>query len=197
MRRPTDDRVGPNAITRSYDALLARHDRRLADEIFAHAGIARYVPCPPTRAIPTAEFRALIASMQHFLGRDETLVVLADAGRRVGQYVLANRIPAPMRWLLPRLAPATATTIFFAVMRPHAWTFAGHAPVAFDATGTARIEVTGAPTAALTGHDPACGFYAAAFSVLLGALVRPRPVVREVACMATGAPCCRFEVQAA
>jgi divinyl protochlorophyllide a 8-vinyl-reductase len=194
MRPPTDDRVGPNAITRTYAALLARGDRRLADEIFAHAGLARYVPVPPTQPVLVSEFRALIETTHRFLGRDAALAVLHDAGERVGRYVLQHRIPAIVRWLLPRLAAPLATRILFAAMRRNAWTFAGQAPVRFTAAATPSIEVGDSPTATMAGPDPACGFYAAAFSVLVSSLVHPGPIVREVACAATGAPVCRFEL---
>lgn len=191
MLGPRDDRVGPNAITRTYEAIVALEDRRLADEIFAHAGLADYVPCPPTAPVPVAEFRALIATTHRLLGRARALAVLADAGRRVGQYVLHHRIPRPMRWLLPRLPAAWSTRVLFAAMRRNAWTFAGHAPVTFDAHAGGRIEIVGAPTAHVRGADAACGFYSAAFTVLMAALVRPAPMMREVRCAATGdGPCC-------
>jgi len=193
VRAPADDRVGPNAITRTYEALLAAGDRRVADEIFAHAGIARYVPCPPTRPVPVAEFRALVQQTHRFLGRAAALAVLEDAGRRVGHYVLTHRIPAPVRWVLPRLPADVALRVLFRAMASNAWTFAGHAPVRFDAAA-GRIEVTGAPTATVCGDDPACGFYTAAFGVLIAALITPAPTVREASCAATGASCCRFVV---
>jgi divinyl protochlorophyllide a 8-vinyl-reductase len=196
MRAPTDDRVGPNAITRTYEALLAAGDRRIADEIFAHAGIARYVPCPPTRPVPVAEFRALVRETHRFLGRESALAVLADAGRRVGTYVLTHRIPGPVRWLLPRLPAPLALRLLFRAMARNAWTFAGHAPVHFDAP-RGQINVIGAPTADALGPDPACGFYTAAFSVLIAALIRPSPQVTEDVCCATGAPACRFVLRSA
>jgi divinyl protochlorophyllide a 8-vinyl-reductase len=198
MRAPVDDRVGPNAITRTYEALLAHADRRVADEVFAHAGIAHYVPCPPTRPVPVTEFRALVAAAHRLLGREAALRVLEDAGRRVGRYVLENRIPRVIRLVLPHLPTALATRILFSAMRRNAWTFAGHAPVQFDARAVVpSIEVRGAPTASISGPDAGCGFYAAAFGVLISALVSPAPHVREVCCAATGATMCRFELRAA
>jgi len=194
MRPPTGDLLGPNAITRMHEALLALEGRRTADEIFEQAGLAGYVTSPPTEPVEVQEFRALITTTHRVLGRSRALAVLADAGRRVGQYVLANRIPAPVRWLLPRLPAAWALRVLFAAMRQNAWTFAGRAPVRFNAQAGGTIEIISAPTAMIVGDDTACGFYSAAFTVLLQALVRPSSVVHEVTCAAMGASHCRFAV---
>jgi divinyl protochlorophyllide a 8-vinyl-reductase len=183
--------IGPNAITQVAAALGAARAR----PIFEVAGLAHYLLTPPASMVPQRDVRALHAALRAMLGESEARRVARDAGARTAVYLLANRIPRAAQRVF-RLMPAwLAARMLLATIRRHSWTFCGTAE--FQAAGTAPVRLSIKGCVLCRGAQsavPVCDFYAACFAGLFRALVHPAARATEVACTATGAETCAFEV---
>ncbi len=144
--------------------------------------------------VPAAEVLALHRAVRACLGAGPGSAVLRAAGEATGRYLLAHRIPRPVRLAL-RAAPAPlAARLLVAAIRRHAWTFG--MPEGLGATwrGGLRLTLTANPIAPPGACGPGCDFHAGTFAVLFQALVDRRLLVRETACRAAGAPSCVFTI---
>jgi divinyl protochlorophyllide a 8-vinyl-reductase len=137
--------------------------------------------------------------MRAELGIPRARALSRTAGRTTGDYLLANRIPGPARWLLPKLPAALAARLLLKAIAGHAWTFCGSGAFSYVlGAGQTPLRVSIADCATCRGEQasqPLCDYYAATFERLFGALVHPRSQVSEVACSAMGAPACVFEIR--
>lgn len=184
-------RIGPNAITRMAEALPAD----AVDALFAEAGLAAYRRCPPARMVAESEVAALHRVLRARLDRAAYDAAAREAGRRTGDYLLANRIPRPVQWLLRALPARVAARLLCAAIARHAWTFTGSGAFTARYGPPLRLAVEGCPLCRGARLDqPACGYFAASFERLFAVLVHRRARVREVACAAMGDPACIFEV---
>jgi divinyl protochlorophyllide a 8-vinyl-reductase len=165
-------RIGPNAITRLAEALAGMRGAGAAREVFARAGLAHHLEAPPQRMVAERDVIALHAAL-------------------AAAYLLAHRIPPPMRRLLPRLPARLAARILLAAVGRHAWTFAGCGRFARQAGRDLRFVIAGGPLAAgREAAGPVCAYYAATFETLFRALVHPRARIVAAAGEALGAPAC-------
>jgi divinyl protochlorophyllide a 8-vinyl-reductase len=189
-------RIGPNAVTRLAEALVAVRGAGAARPVFERAGLAHRLALPPERMVDEAEVIALHAALRESLPADEAEAIAADAGRRTADYLLAHRIPRVMRVLLPWLPARLAARVLLSAIGRHAWTFAGSGRFAVLPGAAVRFSIAGNPMArGLHAEHPACAFYAATFEGLFRALVHPATQVVETACEACGAPSCVFEAR--
>lgn len=188
-------RIGPNAITRMAEALTAAFGPGRTEDLFRSAGLAAHLEAPPQHMVDEDEVTRLHAAVRASLASPDRRRVAIDAGRRTGDYLLANRIPRLVQHLLrPMPAPLAAKVLLGAIGR-HAWTFAG--------SGTFTVE-PGRPLVLAIRHcplcrgaeaaEPLCDYYAATFERLFAELVSRRTRVEEIACEAQGAPACRFRL---
>jgi divinyl protochlorophyllide a 8-vinyl-reductase len=185
-------RIGPNAVTRLAEAL----GDDLAGVVFEVAGLSERLADPPQRMVPEAEVTRLHRALRTTLGEAEAAAASREAGRLTAQYLLANRIPRPMQWVLKRMPAGLAARVLVNAIGRHAWTFAGSGRFRAIFGTPLRLEVAGGPIPrAGRSALPVCAFYAATFETLFRALVSPRTQVTEVACEATGAPSCVFELR--
>jgi len=186
-------RIGPNAIIRVAEALVAR--RGSADEVFADAGLAAYLPALPQEMVDEREVIALQQALRRRLGQDEAKAVAYDAGLRTGDYLLAHRIPRAAQRILRILPPGPASRILLGAVGKHAWTFSGSGHFSFEPGRPVRVTIANCPICRGAVTDgPLCDFYTAAFDRLFTTLVSRRTQVREIACQATGAAACVFEM---
>jgi len=189
---PTTARIGPNAVTRLAEALGP--DR--ARDVFGAAGLSARLAEPPGRMVPEGEVVALHRAARACLGEPAADAASREAGRLTALYLLANRIPRPLQAVLKRLPAGLAARILTKAIGNHAWTFAGSGRFRVVHGRPMRLEVEGGPIPRAGAADhPVCGYYAATFETLFRALVSPRTHVAEVACEATGAPACVFELR--
>jgi divinyl protochlorophyllide a 8-vinyl-reductase len=208
-----EGRIGPNAVTRLAEALDELAGAPVTDAVFGAAGLLRYRQAPPSTMVDEAVVTALHAALRNSLAPTDAATVALRAGSLTGEYLLANRIPAPVRALLRALPAPWAARLLVRAMAQHAWTFAGSG--AFSAvvlSGRSGSVVTARPEAG-SGHPrlrlavsncplcrgatapaPVCDYFAATFERLFTALVSSSATVRETDCQATGASACRFEV---
>jgi divinyl protochlorophyllide a 8-vinyl-reductase len=189
-------RIGPNAITRVGEALAARFGS--ASEVFADAGLRRYLETPPEQMVDEAEVTALQRALRLRLGVTEARAVSFDAGLRTGDYLLAHRIPRPAQRVLRLLPAAPASRLFLKAVARHAWTFSGSGQFGFSAVEGRSVQarIGGCPICrGAQADEPLCDFYTGAFERLFRTLVHRRTEVREVACQAQGAFACVFEMR--
>jgi divinyl protochlorophyllide a 8-vinyl-reductase len=196
-------RIGPNAILRLIDALESCVGRDRMRQVFEIAGQARYLGDRPATMVDERAVTSLYTTLPAQLGVRLAAEVSAQAGRLTGDYLLAQRIPAPVRVLLRALPASVAARVLVPAIRRHAWTFAGTgrfaaAPV-HGRTGARavrwRLRIEHCPICrGCVSNVPGCSYYAATFERIFAALVHRGAAVREVECEAQGAPACLFEV---
>ena len=189
-------RIGPNAITRMAEALMASEGMAATRALFAEAGLAAHLAKPPTAMVAERDVMLLHRALRAGLGEARASLVSREAGRLTAYYLLAHRIPRPVQWLLRRLPPWPAARILLRAIGRHAWTFAGSGRFRVLRGRPLRLEIAEGPLA-LGAHteSPVCAYYAATFETLFAELVSPGTRVSEIACMATGAPACIFLVE--
>lgn len=191
---PAAARIGPNAVTRLAEALAAARGAAAAREIFACAGLAHHLAAPPERMVAELDVIALHAALRAALPPADAEAIAAEAGRLTGAYLLAHRIPRPMRLVLPWLPAHLSAWILLAAIGRHAWTFAGSGHFALRPGLPVRFSIAGGPLArGVQAAAPVCAYYAATFETLFRALVHPRARIVERDCEAMGAPACLFE----
>lgn len=183
-------RIGPNAVIQLGETLAAHGEDRLSREVYLAAGCPGWLAHPPQAMVEEGAVVRLHRALWQLAPPEKAAAYAGEAGMRTGDYILANRIPAPARMLL-RLMPAPiAARLLVEAISAHAWTFAGSGR--FSArTGTPLIvEIADNPLAGPEG----CLWHAAVFRRLFQSLVHAEANVRETACCGAGAPACRFEI---
>ncbi|TCT18208.1 bacteriochlorophyll 4-vinyl reductase [Thiobaca trueperi] len=196
IRSEHHGRVGPNAIIRVAEALEARQDRAAVIDLFRLAGLEGYLDALPTAMVDEQEVTALQAALRQQLGITAAREVARDAGLRTGDYLLANRIPRPAQTLLSILPPRLASRALLKAIRGNAWTFVGTGIFEANPSHPPRLTVTDSLLCrGASATEPLCDFYAGTFERLFRRLVHPDSLVTEIACHATGAPACIFEVR--
>lgn len=185
---PAGPRVGPNAVIQLAAALRARDDA-VAAQVFAAAGMAAALAEPPRHPVPAAEALRLFRALRDMLG-PEADAVAAEAGRRTAAYVLAHRIPAAARLLLPLLPAPLALRLLLGAIR--------RAGGSFGAAGAVALRPGAAPGLVIDPNPlavPGCPWHVAAIGHLVRRLADPRAEVLHPDCAARGAPACRFEIR--
>ncbi len=192
---PDGGRIGPNAITRMAEAMRAALGEEATRAIFRAALIERHLDAPPGRMVPERDVTALHRAGRAALGEARLALLARHAGALTARYLLAHRIPRPVQWLLRMLPPGLAARVLLRAIGAHAWIFAGSGSFRVAWGRPLRLEIAGGPIAAAgTAEEPVCDYYASTFETLFATLVSRYARVREVACCATGATACVFEV---
>jgi len=189
-------RIGPNAILRVAESLRAGPDAEATARIFERAGLAHYLVTPPTEMVDEREVTALHQALREVLGVKTARQIGADAGRRTGDYLLANRIPRPVQKLLKILPRALAARVLLRAIEKNSWTFAGSARFSTQAGPPTRFILEGSRIG-LGAKSPValCDFYGGTFERLFRALVDTEVRVVEIQCQAMGNAACVFEVR--
>ncbi|HSN71517.1 MAG TPA: bacteriochlorophyll 4-vinyl reductase [Steroidobacteraceae bacterium] len=188
-------RIGPNAILQTIDALVDRRSPEELTRVFVAAGIAGYLDSPPAAMVDERDVAQLHQRIRTRYPAAEWQAILSDAGRRTGEYVMANRIPAPVRWLMQSLPATPARAMLLSAIERHAWTFAGSGEFRAVNGEPALIEIERNPIVAGERADhPVCHWHTAVFETLFQRLVSRRTRVLETACSAAGGSACRFEI---
>jgi divinyl protochlorophyllide a 8-vinyl-reductase len=186
----TEARIGPNAVIQLGETLLAHGRRSLAREVYLAAGHPNWLASPPAGMLPETDVAELHAALRRFLPEAEAAAVAAEAGQRTGDYVLAHRIPRPVRMTLRLLPPMLSSRLLLEAIEVHAWTFAGSGRFACRPGLPAVVEIAGNPLAGRAG----CVWHTAVFERLFQRLVHDRAEARETRCCGRGEACCRFEI---
>lgn len=176
-------RIGPNAIIRVGEALVAMEGRGVAADVFAAAGLSAALADPPRAMVPEADVTRLHGVMRGLLGIAAARRVGAEAGRRTAHYLLGYRVPRPRPLVLLR------------AVSKHSWTFAGSAD--FSARAARPVEIGLAGCAICRGaHEegPLCDYYGETLAGLFRALVWRDCAALQTSCAAGGASACRFQL---
>jgi divinyl protochlorophyllide a 8-vinyl-reductase len=187
-------RIGPNAVIQTLRAL-----RELEGDVVERlVALTADLPDPlPPGMIPEAWFVRLLCAVRNALPGPRAEAVLRRAGRYTADYVRRHRIPRAVRLLLRLLPARLAVPLLLHAFRRHAWTFAGAGHYTFKGPYPGTIMLEGCPTCraecAARVHGHAGGYYEAAFEGLLS-LAASSVSVREVACQAQRAACCRYRI---
>jgi len=189
-------RIGPNAITRIGEALRARVGEPGMVRVFVAAGLDAYLPAMPAAMVDEAEVTRLHRALRAAYGADGAAAIARDAGRLTGDYLLAHRIPGPVKALLRLLPPALAARVLVRAIERNGWTFCGSARLTTRIGKTVRFSLVNCAICrdALADHM-LCDYYAATFECLFRALVARNAVVIEIECEATGGEACVFEAR--
>jgi divinyl protochlorophyllide a 8-vinyl-reductase len=182
--------VGPNAVLQLVQPLRHAGGERLLKDVFRRAGLERYLDRPPLAMVPEEEARSLFGAVRELMGTDRGDDVLREAGRGTAQYVMAHRIPGPVRGLLRILPAPIAARMLLSAIQRHAWTFAGSGSCdGRCAGGVIRISIRDNPLA-----TPGCPWHAGVLETMFRTLVTRRATLHHCACRARGGDCCRFSL---
>lgn len=189
--------IGPNAVIQLATAIDRLQGGEVTRAIFSEAGQAHHLDQPPVAMIAEADVISLHRAGRRMLGEAAFMAVAGLAGGLTGDYILANRIPATARTVLPRLPDFIASRLLARAIVNHAWTFAGSGRCACEFIREGALFTIGdSPlTRDICSPEPCCHYYTATFERLFRSLVSPRVRVTEITCGATGEPDCRFLVR--
>ncbi len=187
--------IGPNAIIRVAETLRDVFGEETTRHIFADAKLEPHLATPPTGMVPEADVGALQSALFAGLKESEARKVAFEAGLRTGDYLLANRIPKPVQAVLKILPPSLASRILLGAIKQNSWTFSGSGTFTVKTGHPVAVSIANCPLCRGRHSDtPQCDYYAGTFQRLFQVLVSRRSSVREIACEATGASACTFEI---
>ena len=181
------NRVGPNAILQSAEALRALGGQDTVERVFEGAGLLGLLEHPPQGMVPASEAARLHATIARELPPGLALEIARESGRGTGEYILAHRIPLPAQWILRALPARLSGPLLLKAICHHSWTFAGNAEVTHNPAAPMELTIHDNPLA-VTG----CAWHCAVFETLFHRLVSPSIVVEHPACCAQGGRICRF-----
>jgi divinyl protochlorophyllide a 8-vinyl-reductase len=173
-RRKPGALIGPNAVLKAVEVMEERLGRAETAAILADAQIARLPSgehmIPEVEALRLHRWLALHDPMGAF-------VIAEEAGARTADYIIANRIPRAVCWLLRHLPAALAAPMLMAAIRKHAWTFVGAGAFAAEGAWAFTIDRSRAGDS-VPPPDSLFHWYAAVFTRLYRELVAPGSTCR-------------------
>lgn len=189
------DRIGPNAIIQVIHALTARLGEQSTNAFFIDAGLERYIQQQPGDMVSQSDVALLQAALRGRYGPLMAREICIDAGRRTGDYLLANRIPSLAQRVLRLMPAGLAARVLAKAISKHAWTFAGSGTFTASVGRPFRFSIQRNPICSrIQSDEPVCDYYAATFERIFCAIVHPKSRVVETECEAAGAQACVFEV---
>jgi divinyl protochlorophyllide a 8-vinyl-reductase len=96
-----------------------------ARRLLALSGVTASWDEQPRDAIAEADFLSLVGFVTQALAREEVLPILERAGKTVGDWFVAARIPAPARFLLHPLPQRMTYPLMVRILEVHGWTVLG------------------------------------------------------------------------
>jgi divinyl protochlorophyllide a 8-vinyl-reductase len=189
--------IGPNAIIQLVETLRAHWGTQETRKLLEAVGQGAYFDKPPRNMVPQTEVAALHQQLYRMVDCQEFKRLSAEAGQRTGDYLLANRIPGPVQWVLKRMPDAIAARVLSRAIQKHAWTFAGSGVFTYYWQSRLMFSITGNPiTAGLRADIPICDYYAGTFERIFRVIVNDTWRAVEQTCEANGASACLFEIGA-
>ena len=191
---PETARIGPNAVLQHLPVLDDAVGPGLRHALLVRAGVPE--PAPDSGMLDEAEVAPLHRAVWLFLP-DRAAAIQRQAGLAVGEYILANRIPAPARALIRALPAWLGARLLAAAIARHAWTFAGSGVFSVVSHRPLTVRIAQNPLAQgprRRSAGPSCHWHAAVFERLFQRLVWPEARVVETDCCAQGAGACTFVI---
>ncbi|MBU1188227.1 MAG: bacteriochlorophyll 4-vinyl reductase [Gammaproteobacteria bacterium] len=192
--------IGPNAITQLQRVLQQQLGWSDTQRIFAAAGLAHHLQQAPESMVDEREVARLHRQVRRHCVPWQAREIMRLAGDRTGAYILANRIPKPVVWLLRHMPAAWSVPVLMRAIRRHAWTFVGSGDFRMGRQhGTSQLIIAAIranPVVALdTADQPICHWHAAVFQRLFRELITDATTVSETRCCAAGDELCEFRIQ--
>lgn len=161
--------IGPHAVIHAVAVMRERLSAEVCNAVLADARIVA-VPTgecmvPERDALRLHRWLALRLPVDCF-------AIAEEAAQRTGDYIIANRIPAPVVWLLQHLPAALAARMLMHAIRRHAWTFVGAGKFTPHGSWAFTIDRSGADDPVML-PDSLFQWYAAVFERLYTRLVAP------------------------
>lgn len=182
--------IGPNTVIQLRNALDAGEPPVTGRFIFEDAGCLAYYDSLPDKMVSEAIPQALYRSLFRHAPRDEALEIASDSGRRTAEYVMLNRIPSPVRYLLKVLPGPLSARLLLDAIEKNAWTFVGSGTCFTRFGEPSLIEISHNPL-----KMPGCAWHTAVFQTMFEALVSPTSlVVHDDGCSSRRDGLCRFWV---
>jgi divinyl protochlorophyllide a 8-vinyl-reductase len=190
-----DDRIGPNAVIRLGEALLAVEGAQARTRLFEACGLGCHLVSPPQQMVETRDVRALYRTLHRVFGDRRARSIGWIAGQRTADYLLTNRIPRAAQRMIRVLPARLGARLLAQAIARNAWTFLGDGTlsVAFG-PGTNFSIADCALCRGAVSPLPYCDYYAATFERLFACLVHPAAQAVETHCRARGDAACRFAV---
>lgn len=187
---PALGRIGPNAVLQLAQVLLQQDGAERRAQVFRRAGLLNHLSTPPTTMVEEEEVARLFTALRDEFGQTAALKRLREAGARTAEYLLAYRIPAFARLLLPNMPAHFAAVLLTRSIQRHGWTFLGSGSLDVVRGHPLGIRIRLAPCLVPVGRL-AAEFYRATFEGLFRRLVhRHARAVPEAA----GQGICRFDI---
>lgn len=170
---PNEDniaRIGPNALTRTVEALFACYDEAQVRQILG-ADHAHLIGADLQEMVDERRVIALVQRLADTIGVDAARDVLWRSGELTAAYLLAHRIPGPFQKLLKPLPPRPALRLLLWAIAQHAWTFAGSGEFKYQVGNRQRNETQLTVRSSLNPAAAASGFYGGTFNRLVHELI--------------------------
>ncbi|MCG8346542.1 MAG: bacteriochlorophyll 4-vinyl reductase [Chloroflexales bacterium] len=188
-------RIGPNSIIRTVEALHEAYGQTRAAEILRCSGRADLIDILPVDMIDETDFTQLVLALRSQLGGPAAERILRRSGQLTAVYLLQNRIPQPVQYLLKILPHRVGLRILLQAISKHAWTFVGSGTFSFQLDKTLYISIGDCVECrGVQASAPVCSYYSGAFEHLLQTLIAPRAAVQEIVCIACGGEHCQFRI---
>jgi divinyl protochlorophyllide a 8-vinyl-reductase len=190
---PSQAQIGPNALIQMVAALRSVWGNEETLSLLGSLGLGHYVENPPLRMMPQQEVAALHTRLFGMVDAQTFKSITFDAGLRTADYLLANRIPRAVQWLLKRLPETIAARVLCRAIAKHAWTFAGSGTFSHAWEPHLVFRLKGNPLCSqIESQLPICDYYAATFERIFRVIVNDNWRVQELECEASGADACVF-----
>lgn len=184
----TTARIGPNAVHQLLSVLEEEGGPHLAAHMLALAGM--FDAPPESGMIDERPVARLHQALRRDRPKDAPRLAWA-AGEATANYIIANRIPTPVRWLLQILPTRPAAALLIRSITKHAWTFAGSGGFRVVSGDPIVFEITDNPVVrGEHARAPICFWHVAVFETLFRRLVAPDYAARETTCCACGDTAC-------
>ncbi|WP_157973554.1 bacteriochlorophyll 4-vinyl reductase [Tropicimonas sp. IMCC34043] len=185
-------KIGPNAVTQMLGPIEHRCGGETLKRVLAAAGIDQM---PDMGGLMDEDPAIRLHETVRQSLPDDAAEIAREAGLRTGEYILANRIPKPVRLLLPWLPARISARLLAKAVSKHAWTFAGSGSFSVESLRPLVFVIEGNPLASHDGSPGGmCYWHQAVFETLFRKLVSRRVQVDELQCCGRGDDCCRFVI---
>ncbi|MDE8349351.1 MAG: bacteriochlorophyll 4-vinyl reductase [Acidocella sp.] len=196
MHSTNAGKIGPNAVIQLLLVLQASGLHDVSSSIFTKAGLAGWLTHPPTAMVDEHKAALLHNMLRSTVPPAMAEALLAAAGKRTADYLLAYRIPRLVQFSLKLLPSNIAAKILVSAIRNNAWTFVGSGIFTARTGRPLSFEIADNPLCTNKSSTvPLCSWHVAVFQRLFEVLVSPATHVMETDCKSCGGRYCRFVIR--
>lgn len=187
---PSRSVVGPNAVIQLAGALRDADGLDGARRVFGASGVLDLLVAPPREMVDETVASGLFDALWRTFPSDRASKIAWEAGRRTADYVIANRIPRPVRWIFALLPTRPACRLLLKAIERNAWTFVGSGTCTVRTGPVPSIEIENNPLAM-----PDCAWHCAVFTRMFQRLVSADARVDHANARRGNADICVFDIR--